>query len=187
MTTSYKFSPSCLLVCPFPSISPMSPLIQVLCLSPLHLHTLAFPTHLTQAQKHLPKAQVCPGAPCLLIFSGSHSLTLKGQVPWTWYSTASILAWPSCPKPKYSSFVHPCPALLHLLDIVLVPSFLQPLQLKSCLNPPCFRDFPGGLVAKTLHTQGTQCRGPRFDSWSEHYILHATTKSLHAVTQDAAE
>ena len=187
MTTSYKFSPSCLLVCPFPSISPMSPLIQVLCLSPLHLHTLAFPIHLTQAQKHLPKAQVCPGAPCLLIFSGSHSLTLKGQVPWTWYSTASILAWPSCPKPKYSSFVHPCPALPHLLDIVLVPSFLQPLQLKSCLNPPCFRDFPGGLVAKTLHTQGTQCRGPRFDSWSEHYILHATTKSLHAVTQDAAE
>ena len=58
---SYKFTPSCLLVCPFPSISPTSPLIQALCLSPLHLHILASPIHLPQAQKHLPKAQVCPG------------------------------------------------------------------------------------------------------------------------------
>ena len=170
LTLSYPLQPdsdhvlqiqsSCLLVCPFPSIFPTSPPIQALCLSPLHLHALAFPIHLTKAQKHLPKAQVCPGTLCLLIFSSSHYLTLKGQVPGTWYSTASILAWPSFPKPKYSSFVHPFPALPHLLDIVRVPSFLQPLHLKSCLNPPCFRDFPGGLVAKTAHpthpTQGSQ-------------------------------
>ena len=37
-------------------------------------------------------------------------------------------------------------------------------------------DFPGGPVAKTLHSQ---CRGPRFDPWTGNYILHATTKSSH--------
>ena len=35
------------------------------------------------------------------------------------------------------------------------------------------RDFPDDPMAKTLRSQ---CRGPRFDPWSENQILHATTK-----------
>ena len=38
-------------------------------------------------------------------------------------------------------------------------------------------DFPGGPVAKTLHSQ---CRGPKFDPLSGNYISHAATKSLRA-------
>ena len=36
------------------------------------------------------------------------------------------------------------------------------------------RDFPGGSEVETLHTQ---CKGPRFDSWSGSYILPATTRT----------
>ena len=35
------------------------------------------------------------------------------------------------------------------------------------------RDFSGGPVAKTLHSQ---CWGPRFNPWSGNQIQHATTK-----------
>ena len=35
------------------------------------------------------------------------------------------------------------------------------------------RDFPGGPVAKTPHSQ---CRGPRFNPLSENLIPHAATK-----------
>ena len=34
-----------------------------------------------------------------------------------------------------------------------------------------FRDFVAGPLAKT-----SQCRGPRFDPWSENEIPHAATK-----------
>ena len=33
--------------------------------------------------------------------------------------------------------------------------------------------FPGGPLAKTL---SSQCRGPRFNPWSENEIPYATTK-----------
>ena len=33
-------------------------------------------------------------------------------------------------------------------------------------------------------TPYSQCRGPRFDSWSGNYIPHAATKSLHTATKD---
>ena len=45
------------------------------------------------------------------------------------------------------------------------------------------RDFPGGLMAKTLPSH---CRGPGFHPWSGNWILHATTESLHAATKDPA-
>ena len=44
-----------------------------------------------------------------------------------------------------------------------------------------YRDFPGGPVAKTLHSQ---CRGPRFDPWSGNWIPHAKTKSSHATAKE---
>ena len=44
-------------------------------------------------------------------------------------------------------------------------------------------DFPGGLVAKTPHSQW---RGPGFNPWSGNEIQYAATKSLHAATQDSA-
>ena len=34
---------------------------------------------------------------------------------------------------------------------------------RRLLQIPGFRDFPGGPVAKTPHSQ---CRGPRFTPWS---------------------
>ena len=40
--------------------------------------------------------------------------------------------------------------------------------------------FPGGPVAEGLCSQ---CSGPRFDPWSGNQVPHATTKSLHAVTE----
>ena len=43
------------------------------------------------------------------------------------------------------------------------------------------RDFPGGPVAKTPHSQ---CREPGFEPWSGNLIAHAATKSLHATTKD---
>ena len=46
-----------------------------------------------------------------------------------------------------------------------------------------FRDFPGDLVAKTLHSQ---CRGPGFHPWSGNEIPHVTTKGLHVATKDPA-
>ena len=39
------------------------------------------------------------------------------------------------------------------------------------------RNFPGGPVAKTLHSQ---CKGPAFDSWSGNKIPHATTKTWYS-------
>ena len=39
------------------------------------------------------------------------------------------------------------------------------------------RDFPDGLVAKSLYSQ---CRGPRLDPWSGNYIPHAATKMAAA-------
>ena len=42
------------------------------------------------------------------------------------------------------------------------------------------RDFPGGPVAKTLHSQ---CRGPWFKPWSGNYIPHAADKCSHASTE----
>ena len=39
------------------------------------------------------------------------------------------------------------------------------------------RDFPGGLVAKTLCSQ---CRGPGSDPWSGNWIPHATIKTQHS-------
>ena len=41
--------------------------------------------------------------------------------------------------------------------------------------------FPGGPVAKTLHSQ---CREPGFDPWSGNWIPRAATKSLHEATKD---
>ena len=42
------------------------------------------------------------------------------------------------------------------------------------------RDFPGGAVVKTPHSQ---CRGPGFDlRQGTRAHMHATTKSSHAVT-----
>ena len=38
-----------------------------------------------------------------------------------------------------------------------------------------FGDFPGGPVAKTPQSQ---CRGPRYDTWSGNYITHTTTKKI---------
>ena len=38
------------------------------------------------------------------------------------------------------------------------------------------RDFPGGLVAKALHSP---CRGPGFDPWSGNKILRAATQKPH--------
>ena len=43
------------------------------------------------------------------------------------------------------------------------------------------RDFPGGPVAKTPHSQ---CREPGFDPWLGNLIPHAATESLHAATKD---
>ena len=37
--------------------------------------------------------------------------------------------------------------------------------------------FPGGPVAKTLHSQ---CKGPGLNPWSGRYIPHATTKTWHS-------
>ena len=45
------------------------------------------------------------------------------------------------------------------------------------------RDFPGGPVAKTLHSQ---CMGPGFNIWSGNQIPHAATKSSHAAAKDPA-
>ena len=39
------------------------------------------------------------------------------------------------------------------------------------------QDFPGGPVVKTPHSQ---CRGPRFNSWSGNYVLNASTKTQHS-------
>ena len=45
-------------------------------------------------------------------------------------------------------------------------------------SEPNPRDFPGGPVAKTPHSQ---FRGPRFHPWSGNYIPHATTQiSCHS-------
>ena len=43
------------------------------------------------------------------------------------------------------------------------------------------RDFTGGPVVKI---PDSQCRRPGFDPWSGTEIPHATTKSLHAATED---
>ena len=45
-------------------------------------------------------------------------------------------------------------------------------------------DFPGGPLAKTL---SSQLRGPRFNTWSENEILHATTKSSQAATVGSSQ
>ena len=42
------------------------------------------------------------------------------------------------------------------------------------------KDFLGGPVAKTLCSR---CRGPRFNPWSEDWILQATLKILRATTK----
>ena len=42
-------------------------------------------------------------------------------------------------------------------------------------------NFPGGPVAKTLHSQ---CRGPRFIPWSDKMTPHAATKSPCATTKN---
>ena len=42
-------------------------------------------------------------------------------------------------------------------------------------------NFPGGPVAKTLHSQR---RGPRFNPWSDKMAPHAATKSLCATTKN---
>ena len=42
-------------------------------------------------------------------------------------------------------------------------------------------NFPGGPVAKTLHSQ---CRGPGFDPWSGDKIPHVTTKDLTYCKED---
>ena len=41
------------------------------------------------------------------------------------------------------------------------------------LKQALFRDFSGGPVAKTPHSQ---CRRTGFDLWSENWIPHAVTK-----------
>ena len=41
-------------------------------------------------------------------------------------------------------------------------------------------DFPGGLAAKTPHSQG---RGPRFHPWSGKQVPHAVTKSSQAAAK----
>ena len=43
------------------------------------------------------------------------------------------------------------------------------------------RDFPAGSVTKTPHSQ---CRGPRFDSWSGNLILHAAAKRSICCNKD---
>ena len=45
------------------------------------------------------------------------------------------------------------------------------------------RDFPAGLLARTLCSQ---FRGPRFDPWVGNWIPYAATKSLTATTKDPA-
>ena len=57
---------------------------------------------------------------------------------------------------------------------------LQNISFPKCLlNKKSLGIFPGGSVAKTLHSQG---RGPGSDPWSGNYIPHATTKSSNAAT-----
>ena len=51
----------------------------------------------------------------------------------------------------------------------------------SCPKAVLARDFPGGPMAKTLHSQ---CWGPGFNPWSGKEIPHAATKSSHAPTKD---
>ena len=48
---------------------------------------------------------------------------------------------------------------------------------KLCQRTVIRCDFPGGPVAKTLHSQ---CRESRFNFWSGNQILHATTKTQHS-------
>ena len=43
------------------------------------------------------------------------------------------------------------------------------------------RDFPGGPVAKTPHSQ---CRGRGFDPWSGNWIPHATAKDPTCCNED---
>jgi len=45
------------------------------------------------------------------------------------------------------------------------------------------KDFPGGPMAKTPHSQ---YRGPRCDPWLGNWILHAATKSSHAAAKNPA-
>ena len=45
----------------------------------------------------------------------------------------------------------------------LIGFFLTITKKLEFLKNIKYRDFPGGPVAKTLHSQ---CRGPRFDPWS---------------------
>ena len=56
-----------------------------------------------------------------------------------------------------------CP--FHLISLVFTMSLLKRHLLQ---------DFPGGPVAKTLHSR---CRGPGFDPWSGSYIPQASTRS----------
>ena len=44
----------------------------------------------------------------------------------------------------------------------------------------CYRNFPGGPLAKTLHSQ---CRQPGFNPWPANQITYAATKSQHAATK----
>ena len=43
-----------------------------------------------------------------------------------------------------------------------------------------YRNFPGGPVAETPHSQ---CRGPGLDLWSGNYSSHITTKNRSHISQ----
>ena len=66
------------------------------------------------------------------------------------------------------------------LSVLVLSGYVIYHPIVCGLKEHTFRDFPGGPVAKTLHSQ---CRGPRFDPWSGNNIPHATSKGLHAATK----
>ena len=67
------------------------------------------------------------------------------------------------------------------LSVLVLSGYVIYHPIVCGLKEHTFRDFPGGPVAKTLHSQ---CRGPGFNPWSGNWILHTATKQSHATAED---
>ena len=63
----------------------------------------------------------------------------------------------------------------HAHSLLLDP--MHPTDATTSTHSKPNSGFPAGPVAKT---PCSQCRGPRFNPWSENQIPHVTTKGLHA-------
>ena len=140
---------------------------------------------------HLPEQQILPNTMDTETHHIIHHIILLGHtfkhlidLTWEKYNMTGlliILTWksPKCKKVPRS------PIKLTICKVEPSHSAYAQICTLPLKKKGLTRDFPGGLVARTPHSQ---CRAPLFDPWLGNYVPRATTKSLHTTrkTKDPA-